>query len=770
MSLPELRPRQPLAGIALAAVAGIAVADRWGFNWSIALILLTLGVAGILWRPSAVACWFLAAASFGTLHTVRHHHGDGRRLSEQLSTGPRPALVTGVVSNEPEEAKTWGKTPVSRFQLQLENIEIGGRLYPYQTTVNVRWSGEMPVYGDRVQLRGTADNIARPRNPGQFDFRAYSQRQGTYCEVNARYASDCKILEHGCGNPAYSLAFAARHWMRDQLALDLTDDPTVVDVIASMVLGLKGETPDDIQDLFRITGTMHLFAVSGLNIAMLAAITWFLLKPLRVSRRASVFIAIPIIVTYAMITGLGASCVRATIMGSLLLAGFLFDRPPSLFNSLAAAALIIFAWDTNQLFMPGFQFSFALVLALAWLSAPVQRRIEPFGQPDEFLPQALWSWRQRGFAWSWNVFASALGVTIASWLGSFAITVHYFHMISPASIVANLVAVPLAFAILVLGLFAVLSAPLSAGVAALFNNANWVCAKLLLLSVQLFAGVPGGHQYIETPDTRSRPAAELTVFDLGQGGAIHLRSGKEDWLIDCGHRFEYERIVLPYLHSRGVNRLDGLVLTHGDAQHIGAAQDVWKELQPAALFDSALKDRSQTRRVLYAALAQQQRGKRILRRGDIAETAGDVRLEVLYPPAGLTRSQADDKALVLRFTAAGCRVLLMSDSGFATERWLIDNEPDLHADILVKGWHSKDLSGTADFLTRVNPQAIIAASAPPGNMSAELEQWSAQAPARNAMVFRQEHTGAVQVELLRDGTFELKGFLNRLIFRGRATH
>lgn len=763
MRFPEMRPRQPLMGVALAAVLGITLADWWVIDWRWLLLAAALCAAVTIWRPRAWLCWVLAGVGFATLHTMRHHHGEGGQLARYLASGPRTVLATGVVCSEPVETKTWGRFPGARFQLRLESIEIDGVVRNFHTTVNVRWQGLPPMYGDRVEVLGAGQNIAPARNPGQFDFLAYAKRQGIYSEVSARYASDCKVLGYNRGNPVYAFALKARQWMRAQLALDLENEPTIADLVASMVLGLRGETPDDVQELFRITGTLHLFAVSGLNVAMLAAITWRLLKPLRISRRASIFVTIPIIAFYAVITGLSASCIRAAIMGSLVLAGLLFDRPPSLFNSLAAAALLIFAWDTNQLFLPGFQFSFVLVLAIAWMAERLKNRIEPFGRPDEFLPRPLWNWRQRAQVWSWNVFASAFGVTMASWLGSLAFTAGYFHLFSPTSILANLVAVPIAFAILALGLFAVLTAPLSGFLAMLFNNANWACAKLLLLSVEVFAHLPGGHTYVETPRSFfAKPAVELTVFDLRDGGAIHLRSGSENWLIDCGHRFEYERIVLPYLRSRGVNRLDAFILTHGDARHIGAAQDVWRELNPVALFDSALKDRSQTRRQLHKALAEQQRGKRLLSRGDTAEVTGPVRLEVLYPPTGISRSVADDKALVLRLTVAGRRVLLMSDSGFATERWLMENEPDLSADVLVKGWHSKDLSGTTDFLSRVRPQVIIANATNAPEALDPLTIWSAQ---QSAALFHQEETGAVQVAIRHNGNLTIKATVTDRTFR-----
>jgi ComEC/Rec2-related protein len=178
--------------------------------------------------------------------------------------------------------------------------------------------------------------------------------------------------------------------------------------------------------LFRRTGTLHLFAVSGLNVAMLGVVVWYVLRPFGIRRSRAVLIIIPVLAFYAVITGLGASCVRAAIMASIVLLGETFERPPVVFNSLAAAALAILAWDTNELYSSGFQFSFVLVAVIVLGAARLQRKMEPFGQPDPFLPRPLWTLQQRWTANGWRLVAGAFAVTIAAWLGSLLFTAGYF--------------------------------------------------------------------------------------------------------------------------------------------------------------------------------------------------------------------------------------------------------------------------------------------------------------------------------------------------------
>ena len=766
MKFPSLRPRQPLLGVAVAAVAGIAFADRY----PVALVWALAASAGlsifVLAYPRTWNCWLFAVLGFFTLHTLRHHHSDAQRVADEFAKGGRVVRATGLVWSEPEKPKFWSRTTTAHFRLKIESIELAGRIERPDAIVNVNWAGRMPAYGDRIICTAQARNLEAARNPGEVDFTRYLARQGIRSELTAKYPEDCRIVDQGHGGWSQAFAMQARRWIRERLELDLADSPETIALIESMVLGLRGETPGEMREMFQRTGTLHLFAVSGLNVAMLAAIAWFIFKPLGIGRRMAVLLIIPILAGYALVTGLSASCVRATIMGSLLLLAFLFDRPAVVYNSLAAAAVGILAWDTNQLFLPGFQFSFVLVFTIVWLAARIQRRVERLGQPDAFLPRALWSWRQRVQVASLAMVAAALGVTLSAWVGSLFFTAGYFHLFSLAGIGANLLAVPIAFAILALGVGALLVAPVWTTGTVWLNNANWLCAKVLVAIVRLFAEVPGGHVYVELPPLERRPECEFTVLDVGEGAGIHLRSAGHDWLLDCGHESQYGRVTLPYLRSRGVNRLDGLLLTHGDAQHIGTAPEVLADFAPRLIIDSTLKDRSPVRRAFHVELAESRFGKRFARRGDSFEVSPNATIEVLFPSPALRRASADDKALVLRVECAGRRILFMSDSGFATEQWLVENESDLRADVLIKGQHAKDLSGTLDFIARVNPEAVVCSALSYGTPPQTLDEWARSVAGKGIAVFRQDECGAVQGEV-RDGHLTLRGFANAQTFRTR---
>jgi ComEC/Rec2-related protein len=745
-------------GLALAAVVGISVADAWKLPVAVlAGLVALLAIVCVRW-PRTMTCWLLTGVGFATIHTLRYQCDPARELEAELLSIPRVVTATGVVATEPEPLSYRSSRKAGRFTLEVSELAASGKPVALETQLIVTWAGPLPQYGDRVRVHGSLQALERPRNPGQFDYAEYLRRQGVFGRLEAVNARDCTIEAHDAGNAMVALSLKLRAWMQTTLALDLEDSPELSSLIASMVLGMRGDTPDDVKDLFRKTGTLHLFAVSGLNVAMLGVIAWQVLKPFGMRRSSAVFVIIPMLFFYAMITGLGASCLRAAVMASIVLLGESLDRRTSVLNSLAAAALVILAWDTNQYFSPGFRFSFALVLVIVLLANRIQWQLEWIGKPDAYLPRVLWNWRQRLGFLGWQAIAGAIGVTIAAWCGSLLFTAGYFHLFSLSAIGANLISVPLAFLILALGVITLITAPVVKFLAVIFSNANWACAKFLLVVVRFFAATPGGYQYVETPHSLSPPAAEMTVLDVGEGAAIHLRSRGDDWLIDGGSSQRYERITLPYLRSRGVNRLDALVLTHGDTQHLGGIRAALDDLAPRMILDSPLKDRSSIRRRFHAELATRAMGKAIVQRGDVLQCGGAT-VRVLYPAAGMVRSVADDKALVLCVECDGIRALLTSDSGFTTEMWLLEHEPDLRADLLIKGHHAKDISGLPQFVARVHPQAVIVGQQRFGVLPETLDPWVSELEATGVSVFRQDQCGAVSVRI-RDGSFELRGFLN----------
>ena len=478
--------RQPLTGTAISALCGILLAEF--FELPSALLWPAIAFAAIvgLARPTAGLIHLLVAAAFFALHLVQLHDAPGKKLSAHLGERARAVSVTGTVVSQPKVAPN----DFTTFLLQLYSIELDGHRQSCAATLRARWKGS-PELGDEIRLTGIAEPISPPRNPGVFDLRAYLARQDVFDGIFARYPENGTILHVSRGNPIMRAAARARAWMRTTITRGLEDSPDVTALINGMTLGLRHEAPNDIEDPFQQTGTLHLFAVSGLNVAIIAQLLWTLASLLRLPRRAAAALIIPCLFFYSAITGLQVSSLRAATMAAFLLGGIFFNRPVPALNSLAGAALLILAFDTNQLFASGFQLSFAVVGAiLVWQNRIFHLLLRP-AETDPFLPRSLISHSRRFFERSYRLVAGGVSVSAAAWAGSLLLIIWYFYLITPISLLANLTVVPVAFCVLAVGLMSLVAATLLPTLSLVFNNANWSLAKVILGLVQVFAQLPG---------------------------------------------------------------------------------------------------------------------------------------------------------------------------------------------------------------------------------------------------------------------------------------
>lgn len=747
----------------MAASAGILVADLAPSCAPALVAALALAALIVLLLRNSFAVYALVAGAFFLLHSLQITESAGMRLARQLGSEPQPVTVVGSVASEPK----FSAKGFASFLLRLERIEHDGGTSDSNATLFVRWRG-LPAFGNQVRLFGVAERIAPPRNPGEFDLRLYLARQDVYHGLLVRYAENGLILTPSGGHPIWHAAQQSRNWMQAALSRGLEDSPEIHGLISGMVLGARDETPDEIEEQFQQTGTLHLFAVSGLNVAIVAQLLWIIASAVRVPRRWAIALIIPALFFYAAITGLNTSSVRAAVMGAILLGGFFVERKVLLVNSVAAAAFLILCCDTNQLFSTGFQLSFAVVQAIIVLADPLYRILIRWWQPDPFLPRGLLGGIPKLTDRAWHGVARGISVSLAAWIGSTPLILPYFHLITPVSLLANLVVVPIAFLVLAVGLLSLLLASFAPALTVIFNNANWSLAWVILGSVQLFARVPAGHFYLERPHWPDGVRAEIMALDLSEGAAVHIRTSGSDWLFDPGGQKDFKRVLRGYLRSRGINRLDGLLLTHGDATHIGGADAVLAAFQPRQLFDSPSPDRSIVHRRLITQCVARSIPRTLVQAGDEIRLSSEVTARILFPPPDYRPRMADDQALVVQLTLPGnTRVLLMSDSGHATEKGLLARQADLRSDLVIKGQHHSGVSASPEFLDAVQPQAIIASARESVENQRIKEDWAEMVAGRGIKLLRQDQTGAVRVRFFGDH-WEATSFLDGETFRSAS--
>lgn len=749
--------RLPFLGLLLAALGGILAAGAAPFSSGVFLVVAVVFLVTAFLPIRGPWMHFAVGAAFACVHLWQTRESPSQRLAQIVQDGQFLAVAEGVVVSDPA---AYGASR-ERFTLRVERLEVQGREIQAAFRVAVFVPPPAPAQGDRIRVTGSLGRIQPPRNPGEFDARAWMARDGITCGLDVAASADLVITRKASAYSIYAVANRSRQWMEKTLRLGISGDPVVCDFIAGMVLGVTSTIPDSLQQEFRNTGTFHLFSVSGLHVGMIALILWQALKIAGVSRRWAVFLIIPALFFYALLTGWKPSSLRSAVMSAIFLIGMTSSRQPVPINSLCAAAFLILVQWTNEIFNPGFQLSFLVVAAILLLALPLHDLIRRHCHPDAFVPRQLWTRGQKWTSEAVEQFGGLASVSLAAWMGSFPLTLYYFHLVSFSALPANLVIVPLAFVIMVTAVLALIGGVFWGTLAAIFNNANWVFSKLLLGIVHLMSGLPWSYLYVATP----APApVSVTVFDFGAGGGAGIESGGKVWLLDCGSKWHLDGVLMPWLHSRGKPTPDGLLLTHGDARHIGAAGEMIRRDRPGIIVDSVLEDRSSQRGRLHKQLAELGIPKSLHRAGDTIRISPLVVLKILYPPSGIVRDVADDKTLVVRMDTGRSRILFLSDAGPPTTEWLMKNAAgDLTADVLVTGMHRSGLPLDTAFVDAVRPAVIVStASHFPENEPLD-ENWISLIERRGIRIFRQDLSGAVEIKI-RPGEIRATGFVDGSVF------
>lgn len=740
MRLPAVRPvyqrchaavaracgRDPLVPAALAAGLGIGIADRFPTGYSLAIpgLIAALCFALALWRPRLPGSLLLGTMSvYAFAHAVNLWTVGQFPLAPNLRSGETMRVVAEArVVEAPPTARESGPGG-GRGVVRITGLTLAGHHWRCDQRLPITLGNPQVSlkYGDRIVAEGRIRPFGPPLSPGAFDPAAFHFRKlGALGEFVVGPGDPVTIVARDEGYRLIAWAQQSRQFIADAITRGLEDHPDESAVIKAMVLGSREQTPDHIEEAFQLSGAMHVFSVSGLHVAIFGSVIWVLLRTFRVSRRAAALVLIPSILFYATVTGLPASAVRAAVMGSIVFLSPLVERQPRLLNSLGLAGLAILAYDTQQLYQAGFQLSFAVLAAMAIGAGPAQSLFYEPCRVDPFLPRRLIPRWRRVIDRIADWLTKSLGVSVAAWAGSAILIVHHFQIITPVAVVANVIMVPAAFVVLATAIGSLIATLVGGGLLAgvAINPLNALFARILTLLAIFFASVPGGTVHVASRDEAGPKDADSTRLTLWQpniGGLSQLISspranGDEvHWLIDPGDPGGFTRAGQPVLRHDGINRLQALVLTHGDHDHIGSAPALISRLRPAAVLDTPFDSRSSTYPKILDAIARAGSQHLRLARGDYLPIGADSDLTVLYPPRQEDpASLADDRCLVLRLRHGSWRILLTSDSGFLTEKWLLERSPEeLKADVWIKGWHASDRSGLAEFLERVDPAAVI---------------------------------------------------------------
>jgi ComEC/Rec2-related protein len=600
--------------------------------------------------------------------------------------------------------------------------------------------------GQPVEIGGVLALPDAPRAKELFDYRDHLKKLGIYYALKTTSTNDWQPGENILTKSPLSCRFIAWASKTLSLGLDASDESTKL--LLAMTLGQKTALTDEVSEPFMRSGTMHIFAISGLHIALIAGILLGLLRVVRVPRAICGLIVLPLIWFYTGATGWQPSAIRSTIMMSVIIGGWMLNRPGDLINSLAAAAFIILLLDPLQLFQASFQLSFFVVLSIALIAPPLNKIRDRLLQTDPLLPTSLVPRWRRVIDAPLRWLTTCLTTSLAAWIGSMPLTAYYFHLFSPVTLLANIVIVPLSGFALMAQLGSVICGTWFPWVTEIFNNAAWFFMYLMVMTSEKLTAIPGAFFYLPSPSwitigiyfamliavlsgrfnnahrkifgatisafimaiyffrwQSSRDETELTVLSLNGGHAIYIDADgwKNDWLIDCGSESAVEFTLKPFLRGHGANKIPRLVLSEGDVKNCGGTQVLNESFDIQELWTSNAKFRSGIYNLSVATFKKSSRYK-------ILNTDDKIGCwKVLYPNNTNNFTRSDDSALVILGIFYNTKVLLLSDLSRAGQNELLSRTNDLRAEIVIAGLPNESEPLSEALIDVIKPKLIVIA-------------------------------------------------------------
>jgi len=702
--------------------------------------------------------------------------------------------------------------PSTSFYLKINEVETNEGWAKASGIIRVRVDEPVPALkaGDYIQAYCWLDRFKGPTNPGQFDVAAYLARRNVYIAALIKSSTSIELLTAGRTSTYIRLKRHLRQKASTALLADVSSDQVSRGLLEALLLGQRTNIDRDTYAAFQKTGLLHFISLSGMHLGILIGIIWWLCTKTGLRKCGSAAVCIVAITLFLMIVPSRAPTLRAAIICYVFCVSFFFRRRHNPINTLSLSAIILLLIRPTQLFEAGWQLSFACVLGILLFS---ERIYFFFRETITALPLPKVSFKAKPLLQmlsdtGWYL-AKLLSVGLAAWLGGAGILLYHFHIITPLSCVWTVIVFPIVAGVVTLGFLKMVLALLLPTAAIALGIIVTGLADLLVLVVafigrldfsQILIGSIGAvvivlyycligftafvriRRYVLKKVICAVSAAAIVVFlggvkwqrthspdlvltclDVGHGQAILIQvPGGDNILFDAGSLNRNnigDRVITPFLNHAGLGKIRSIVISHNDIDHINGIVEVVQSADVGAIYANdaffAGIDRWRTAEYLEEVLLHE--GYAVNRLDSNSLKFSKAEIKVLWP-IGMASQDLDvtdnDMSLVVEIAFGGRTILLTSDIEQQAQRKILQQYPDLKADVVIAPHHGSTNTLEPLFLEQLEPQILICSC---GRRAYE-----------NHTVFRNENSacfytaadGAVTVRVNSKGLIETESFAN----------
>lgn len=588
--------------------------------------------------------------------------------------------------------------------------------------------------GNYYKIKGKLRTPFEAVNPSQFDYGKYLKNYGAFTVFYAQKSDVTSVSKdltfkwkfmQTLNETRNRILDTHKHYLKS---------PNL-EILGGIVFGDDAVAPPDyIKASFINSGLLHILAASGMNVAFIYGFWFFFLnKIFRISFKFTVASGMGVILLYALMTGLGASVVRATIMILFILAGKLIDRDTHSIALLSLVAMLMLIYNPAYINDVGFQLSFLVTFGLFVSSNLLQHegnKVVGFIKDSALVPLIAQIWVAPLQMYYFNtfslysIFANILTAMILPFISFGGFISAIISIIQPIS---DFICKYFDF---VLTPFLNLLVKISTFFAQLPNSLITtthpsviqilIYYSIVLLITLLFKQFSKKVLYLAVGmtvillfSTISIPNKnlEITAFAVQNADAFLIKTPQNKYfIIDSaksgykGGKSQAEIIILKYLKDKGIKTLDGMILTHFDNDHSGGAVDLYNNLKIKKTYVNSIQDKSYTSAKIYKTI----KPLIIAKNKEIIYAEPDLTIKTFRT---FVKNNDNESSIITSITYKNNTILFMGDAGIIAYEKLKNDLPK-NITVLKLGHHGAKNVINKEMLTDLNPQYILISSAP----------------------------------------------------------
>ena len=444
----------------------------------------------------------------------------------------------------------------------LETGWTGVRVALYSN--EARWQ-----LGDKLRVVAAPLPPTSPPVSGMFSQERWMRGQGLAARLSFLQWENTGI-SHGRAS-LMRVAGYIREALSNRLMPPGTRNDIRRQVLCALVLGEKERADESTTEIFRRGGCLHVFAVSGLHVGIVAGICWFLLRLCHVRPLFGRYVQLTLVGMYVLATGLAVPALRAYLMLAILMGGMILRRRTSFLNAWCFAAILILMLQPWQLFQPGFQLSFIVYGAICLGVRYGMGKLPWFG-PDTYIPARLRTRSERLTSVVDLFVRGAVVVSLSAWLVALPLTIFQFHVVNTMSYLINILLAPLLPVVMFAGLLVLAAGwlPLLGG---WIHTVALCTTGWLIALVDISGTLPGAY----LPAAPAAPPMAFMAVDLGYGKSFTALGNPGLFLGDVQRLSTARYMVQPALFHAGFSPL--LCVNNSESGAIQLYQQSWPQLR-----------------------------------------------------------------------------------------------------------------------------------------------------------------------------------------------